>query len=235
MFLPKYLDVLERIFAVISQPTFFIPPEIESGLLSGELKLWGGVVRNLSGEIVKHLKEVKVPEAAGESAAVRASSSQVSSWSKFAGSLKNPWVIMPAAVAVTAAAGAAVYVAVKKYREGSTAEVPEVVANYNASLKAYLEAVREGRLDEEIIGKLISDLDAVVAYAEEGGRISLDFSSKHAEALVGIVVDSTKQLVEANDIDLDELQEQVPATEGDNVVDLRRYLEIQQRIFKDAG
>lgn len=219
---------------MIRQQTFIIPSEIEVGLLNGDLVQWGGIVRNLRGEIVKHLKEVKMPEAAGESAAVRAASSQLSSWSKTAGNLKNPWVIIPAAVAVTAAAGAAVYVAVRKYRENSGPEVPEVVANYNASLKAYLEAVREGRLSEEIIGTLISDLDAVVAYAENAGSISLDFSSKHAETLVGIVVDSTKQLVEANDVDLDALTDPVPAPEGDNVVDLRRYLEIQQRIFKDA-
>ncbi|CRK59321.1 hypothetical protein [Alloactinosynnema sp. L-07] len=218
---------------MITQQTFIIPPEIEAGLLNGDLKLWGGVVRNLSGKIVKHLEEVKVPAQAGESAAVSTASSNVRSWSGLAGDLKNPWLIIPAAVVGTLAAGSAVYVAVKKHRQAATAEVPEVVASYNTSLRGYLEAVREGRLSEEIIGKLISDLDAVVAY-EEGGTISLDFSSKHVETLVGIVVDATKQLVEANDLDLDELQEQVPA-EDDNVVDLRRYLEVQKRIFKDAG
>jgi len=220
---------------VISQQTFIIPPEIETGLLSGDLVQWGGIVRNLSGQIVKHLKEVKMPEAAGESAAVRAAASGMTSRMKFVSNFKNPWVIIPATTAVAVAAGAAVYVAVKKYREDSSADVPPVVVSYNSSLKTYLEAVREGRLDENIIGTLISDLDAVMAYADEGGSISLDFSSKHAETLVGIVVDSTKQLVEANELDLDDLRKRVAVVEGDNVVNLRHYLEIQQRIFRDAG
>lgn len=218
---------------MITQQIFIIPPEIEAGLISGDLVQWGGIVRNLSGQIVKHLKEV-MPEAAGQSKAARAGFSRVS-WSGLAGSIKEPWVIIPAAVAATVAGGAAVYVAARKYHKAGKVEMPTVVASYNASLRTYLEAVRDGRLTEAIIETLASDLDAVIAYGDEGGTISLDFSAEHAKTLAGIVVDSTQQLVEANDLDLDELQDQVPTNEGHNVVDLRRYLEIQKRIFRDAG
>ncbi|MFB2573462.1 hypothetical protein [Micrococcus sp. IITD107] len=220
---------------MITQQNFIIPPELESGLLSGDLIQWGGVVRDLSGRIVKHLKEAQLPDTAGESLAVRVASSAVKSQSDLAGNLKNPWVIIPAALAGTVVAGAAVYVAVKKYRQASQAEVPECVVSYNSSLRTYLEAVSEGRLDAKIIENLISDLDDVLAYEDEDGTISLNFSSKHAETLVEIVVNSTKQLIEDNDLDLDKLEDEVPASESDNVVDLRRYLEIQQRIFSDAG
>jgi hypothetical protein len=53
--------------------------------------------------------------------------------------------------------------------------------------------------------------------------------------LVKIVVDSTKQLAKANSIDLSELHEEAPASEGGAVVDLRRRLEVQKKIFTDAA
>jgi hypothetical protein len=206
---------------VISQSTFIIPPEIEAGLHSRDLIQYGGIVRNRSGQIVKHLKEVQLP-AGDEKPAARVGAM-----------LKNPRVLIPTLVVGAAAVGGTVFAAARRRK---LAVVPECVARYNASLGAYLEAVQEGRLDAGIIDQLISDLDAVVAYSDENGNnIRLDFSTKQAAILVKIVVDSTKQLADENSIDLSELHEEAPASEGGAVVYLRRHLEVQKKIFTDAA
>ncbi|NEB03865.1 hypothetical protein [Streptomyces sp. SID13726] len=209
---------------MISQPTYFyIPPEIEAGLLGGDLIQYGGIVRNQMGQIVKHLKEVPLPLSNEKVAA------------HVAGMLKNPRVLIPTAVVGTLVAGAAVIAVVKKRRQSRKPQLLECVQSYNASLAAYVEAVHEGRLELEIIDRLIADLDAVKAYSNEDGSITLDFSTKQAEMLVNIVVDYTRQLAEANSVDLDELQGVAPASENDAVVDLRRHLEAQRKIFTEAA
>lgn len=209
---------------MISQPTsFYIPPEIEAGLLRGDLIRYGGIVRNQMGQIVKHLKEVPLP-VSNEKALARVS-----------GMLKNPRILIPAAIVTTVAAGAAVIVAAKKRKQAGNPEVPGCVQSYNASLAAYVEAVHEGRLELGIIDRLIAELDAVKAYSVEDGSITLDFSTKHAEMLVNIVVDYTRKLAEANSIDLNELQGVAPASENDDVVDLRSHLEVQRKIFTEAA
>jgi hypothetical protein len=206
---------------VICQVTFFVPPEIEAGLLCGDLIQYGGVVRDRSGEIVTHLKDVQLP-AGGKKAAAQV-----------AAMLKNPRVFIPTLVAGAAVVAGTWYAAARRRK---LAVVPECVERYNNSLSAYLEAVQEGRLDADIIDHLISDLDAVVAYSDENGnKISLDFSTKQAAILVEIVVNSTKQLAKANSIDLSDFHEDAPASEGGTVVDLRRRLQVQKKIFMDAA
>ena len=206
---------------MISQPTsFYIPPEIEAGLLGGNLIQYGGIVRNQMGQIVKHLKEVPLP--VGNEKAV----------ARMAGMLKNPRVLIPITVVGTVVA---VIVAAKKRKQAGKPEVPECVHSYNASLAAYVEAVHEGRLELDIIDRLIADLNAVKTYSGEDGSITLDFSTKHAEILVNIVVDYTRQLAESNAVDLNELQGVAPTSENDAVVDLRRHLEVQRKIFTEAA
>jgi hypothetical protein len=206
---------------VLRQSTFIFPPEIVAGLCSGDLIQYGGIIRNRRGHIVKHLKEVQLPAGDKKAAA------------RVAAMLKNPRVLIPTLVAGAAVVAGTSYAAARRRK---LAVVPECVERYNTSLGAYLEAVQEGRLDAGIIDHLISDLDAVVAYSDENGNnISLDFSTKQAAILVKIVVDSTKQLARANYIDLSELHEEAPASEGGAVVDLRRRLEVQKKIFTDAA
>ena len=54
---------------MIIQPTFYIPPDIAAGLLSGEFIRYGGVVRDAAGRLVTHLKEVSIPKPSEEAAA----------------------------------------------------------------------------------------------------------------------------------------------------------------------
>lgn len=198
---------------MISQQTFLIPPEIQAGLAVGDLIQYGGIVRNQAGQIVKHLKAIDLP-VDGDKAAAAALKL-----------LKDPKIVAAAAVIAVAAAGAGVAAAARKRNK----TVPVCVMQYNSALGTYLEAVRTGSLDADIIDRLISGLDAVVAYADEGGSIALDFSTEQAALLVKLVVDSTKQLADDNSLELAEPEV------GDNVVDFRRHLEVQRRIFSGAA
>ncbi|MFI6098149.1 hypothetical protein ACIA8G_21525 [Lentzea sp. NPDC051213] len=203
---------------MIVQPTFFIPPEIEAGLLTGDLIRCGGVVRNTAGRLVTHLKEISAPKPNEDAV-------EAAAWM-----LKKPVVIAGlVTLAVVGTATAAVAIVRKRKRA-----LPECVKNYNDSLRAYLEAVRNQSLDAEIIDRLIADLGAVKAYSENG-NITVDFSTEQSETLVQVVIDYTRQLAQANSIDLDESPESTPTSTDAPVVDLRRYLEVQRRIFNDAA
>lgn len=213
---------------MISQPiSFVIPPELETGLRSGDLIQFGGIVRNRLGHIVKHLKPVPVPRASGKALATIARMS------------KDPRVIIPTVVLGTAAAMAGRAV-VKKRREVNEAEalmsdVPVCVLNYNASLAAYVEAVHEGRLELGLIDRLIAALDEVKADSDTDDGITLDFSTRQAGLLVNLVVAYTKQLAEANSVDLDASDGRAPDGEERGAAALRRSLEAQRKIFVDAA
>lgn len=153
-----------------------------------------------------------------------------------AASLKNPWVAIGAGVLILVAVGGGVVLAVKSQGKGKDPkpEVPECVKQYNESLMTYLEAIRTGSLDTETIGRLITDLDAVKAYAE-GSETTVAFSAEQLEVLTKVVVEYTTKLTEANEIELDEPEQAAAGAEGNVVVDLRRYLEVQKRIFDEAA
>lgn len=206
---------------MIRQSTFIIPPDIEAGLLAGELIKHGGIVRTTTGQIYKHLKEIDLPRNS-ESASARA-----------VAVIKNPKVVIVSVVVATVAVGGAA-VAVTRMRKRPA--IPECVSEYKDSLSTYPDAVREGRLNSIIIDRLIAALDTVVAYAAEDDSLTIDLSPQQAAMLVRVVVDSTEQLADENSIDLTRFQEHVPTSEDDDVIiDLRRHLEVQKRIFADAG
>lgn len=200
------------------QPTIFhVPPDIQAGLDSGDFVRFGGVVRNRLGHIVKHLKEVPV----SNSGAVSTAHSRTA--------LNNRRAIMIICLSTLAATGAGIATLVARKR----LETSKLVSNYNDSIRAYVEAVRDRDLGVDIIQQLMSDLDAVEAQAGIGG-VTIDFSTKQAEALVKFALDYTRQLAEANSLDLTELLHQV-GTPPSEPVGLRHLLEVQKHIFTLAA
>ncbi|MEA5053259.1 MAG: hypothetical protein VB093_07440 [Propionicimonas sp.] len=204
---------------MIIQPTFYIPPDIAAGLLSGEFIRYGGVVRDTAGRLVTHLKEVSIPKPSEEAAAAAFSL------------LRKPVVLITTAVVGVVAAGVAAVVVVSGRRKRA---MPECVKSYTESLHTYLEAVRSKHLDAEIIDRLIADLDAVKEYSETA-KITVDFTTEQSETLVRLVVDYTRQLAAANAVELNEPQDQAPVSGDGVVVNLRHYLEVQRRIFNEAA
>ncbi|MFF2347816.1 hypothetical protein [Pseudarthrobacter sp. NPDC058119] len=211
----------------IIQPSIYLPPAIELGLLAGTLIREGSVVRDgVSKQIVKHLKEV--PDA-GETAEKVASAAV-----RFRGLPRKHVVITTIAVAAVAVTGVVVLQQVKSRAERS---LPECVRTFGASWDRYPAAIRDKCLDVEIIDQLISDFDGVRQYFEEYGE-TLDFSQGQGKSVVKFVAEYTSKLADVNSMNLDELREQEPTQEpgrNEAVVDLRRSLAIQRRIFGSAA
>lgn len=208
---------------MIVQPTFDVPPRIAASLLSGDFVRYGGVVRDTAGRVVAHLKEIPTPEKATEEVAKRA-----------ALGFKNARVVVTVGTLTLIAVGGGVVLAVKKRRKEAEPDVPEDVQSYSLSLRAYLEAIQSGSLDAGIIDRLSADLDAVVAYGEEGG-MTVAFSPEQLATLNKVLLEYTGELAKVNEIELNEAEVTRENAEVGLVVDLRRHLKTQRRIFGEAA
>lgn len=200
---------------MIQQVTFEIPPDIAARLLTGELVQHGGVVRQLTGEIYKHLKEVDLPPEEGRDAL------------RVPQVLRNPWVIGSVVVAGDAAAGAGTYVAVKGRRQTAA-----LLTDYREALRAYVAAVQEGQLDTDVIDRLLTSLDAVVA---GHSKAALDSVEKEAPMITAIVKDSTDQLASHNQLELPAIELIADGVDRGRVVELRERLTVQRSIFDQAA
>lgn len=216
--------------------TLAIPAAIQAGLENGSLVRWGGTIRDTAGLIVTYLDDAPITPTFVESLLARSAAAVRSVPAK-------PAMIIGGAIfAVGAVAGGVALVA--RRAEGNNVQEPDCVAAYNASWSRYLNAVRDGDLDADIVGQLITDLDAVAAYVDGNGRrIKLDYKSKQGQALIELVGEYTKKLADANHCNLAELLEEERVREPDegqdpeyaDIGDLRRNLTIQIRIFCDAA
>lgn len=102
------------------------------------------------------------------------------------------------------------------------------------SLGAYLDAIQNGTLDSDIIDRLITDLDAVVAYGEEGDTI-VAFSPDQLATLAKVVLDYTTELAKANDVELHRSETPSERAQDGVAVDLRQYLDFQRRILGETA
>ncbi|KQQ20719.1 hypothetical protein ASF48_08960 [Rathayibacter sp. Leaf299] len=203
------------------QPIFHVPSDIAAGLLNGDFIRHGGVVRDAAGRVVTHLKEIPSSSEAVEELAKHA-----------ALNLRNPWVVAVGVGALAlVAVGGGVVLALKKWKKDAEPNVPECVQSYNLSLRAYFEAIQSGSLDASIIERLIADLDAVLAYGENGVT-TVAFSPEQLATLTRVVLEYTSELAKANGTELNQAE---ATSEGGVVVDLRRYLAAQKRIFDEAA
>jgi hypothetical protein len=206
---------------MIDQPLLFVPPEIELGLLNGTLKLFGSVVREAdTGRIYKHLTElVPSPEKAQE--AVK--------------SLKFNSKVVISVVAVAAVVGSGVTYVVKKRKDSNLVpaeDLPECITNFGASLRAYIDAGREGALDAQVVERLLEDLDAIKAFSEEGNEVKISLDD--LVPFFDMVIAHTSRLAEAYDVEVKDLEEQGDS-EGEVVTSLRRHLEAQKAILAEAS
>lgn len=208
--------------SMYTQPMLFIPPEIELGLLEGTLKIFGSVVREAdTGRIFKHLYDI-VPSPERVEEAVK--------------SMKlNPKIVV-SVVAVTVAVGGAATFIVRKRRKRATLvavdDLPKCVTDFEASLRAYVDAGRAGVLDAGIIEQFIVDLDEIKAFSEEGYEVKISLDD--LVPLFGLVIAHTSKLAEAYDVELDDFDEQESDAEDRVVVSLRRHLEAQKTILAEA-
>ncbi|WP_258934374.1 hypothetical protein [Nesterenkonia pannonica] len=122
----------------------------------------------------------------------------------------------------------------RKHRNEAELDIPECVRKYQLSLEEYLDAIQTGSLDPDNIDRLVTDLDAVIAYGQENAT-TVEFSPDQLAMITKIVFEYTSELAKANPVDLHKTENFSKTADDDVVIDLRRHLETQKLIFDKAA
>lgn len=204
--------------AVVTE-SFDIPMDIMTKLATGEYRRIGGVVRVAigpnKGRIVKHLEPVKM-EQADQIQKVGSKIMQVAK-------NRKKELIIGALVTGTITVGGVVYHKIKSRQ-------PEVVQNYHAALRDYIDDVRSGKLSMESINCLMDSLEELKQNNYE--KIKIELTTEELSVLVNRIYEYTIKLAKDNSVDLadDEL------SSSDNILlNLQKYLLAQKHIFELAA
>lgn len=205
----------------VVQDAFYIPDDIATGLATGLYRRIGSVVRYAvgpnKGQIVKHLKpiDLKVAEEA-QGIGVKAL--------QFVKEHKKGTIITVAAAAIVGT-GAFVYSKVKNHE-------PKVVTEFRTALRVYIDAIREGNMDIDIINNTMDALEELKQH-KDYEKISIQLATEDLEVLVGRIYEYTIKLAKDNDVELpeDELRASHAKTVG-TIINLQNYLKAQKRIFE---
>lgn len=205
--------------AVVTE-SFDIPMDIMTKLATGEYRRIGGVVRVAigpnKGRIVKHLEPVKM-EQADQIQKVGSKIMQVAK-------NRKKELIIGALVTGAITVGGVVYHKIKS-RE------PEVVQNYHAALRDYIDDVRSGKLSMESINCLMDSLEEL-KQNNNYEKIKIELTTEELSVLVNRIYEYTIKLAKDNSVDLadDEL------SSSDNIfLNLQKYLLAQKHIFELAA
>lgn len=205
----------------VVQDAFYIPDDIATGLATGLYRRIGSVVRYAvgpnKGQIVKHLKpiDLKVAEEA-QGIGVKAL--------QFVKEHKKGTIITVAAAAVVGT-GAFVYRKVKNHE-------PKVVTEFRTALRVYIDAIREGNMDIDIINNTMDALEELKQH-KNYEKISIQLATEDLEVLVGRIYEYTIKLAKDNDVELpeNELRTSHAKTVG-TIINPQNYLMAQKRIFE---
>ena len=205
----------------VVQDAFYIPDDIATGLATGLYRRIGSVVRYAvgpnKGQIVKHLKpiDLKVAEEA-QGIGVKAL--------QFVKEHKKGTIITVAAAAIVGT-GAFVYSKVKNHE-------PKVGTEFRTALRVYIDAIREGNMDIDIINNTMDALEELKQH-KNYEKISIQLATEDLEVLVGRIYEYTIKLAKDNDDELpeDELRASHAKTVG-TIINLQNYLKAQKRIFE---
>lgn len=207
----------------IAQDAFYIPDDIATGLATGLYRRIGSVVRYAvgpnHGQIVKHLNPIDI-KAAEQAQGVGAKAL------KFVKGHKKGTIIT---LVIAAATGTGVYV----YNKVKNHEA-KVVTKFRASLRVYIDTIRNGDMDVEKINSLMDSLEQLKAH-KDYKKISIQLTTEEFEILVGRIYDYTIKLANDNNIELAEDELKHSKNCADAIINLRSYLEAQKRIFEDAA
>lgn len=205
----------------VVQDAFYIPDDIATGLATGLYRRIGSVVRYAvgpnKGQIVKHLKPIDL-QVAEEAQGIGVKALQ------FVKEHKKGTIITVAAAAIVGT-GAFVYSKVKNHE-------PKVVTEFRTALRVYIDAIREGNMDIDIINNTMDALEELKQH-KNYEKISIQLATEDLEVLVGRVYEYTIKLAKDNDVELPEgeLRASHAKTVG-TIINLQNYLKAQKRIFE---
>jgi hypothetical protein len=196
--------------------------EILAGVASGKYTANGSVIRDLTGAIVTHVPEVKIP-----APAVRIDLTRISA------TLKDPRVLAVIGIGVVATFGITAFVSGKKKRE-IWPDLPKSLQNYDSALSTYLIAIGSGNLDAAILSDLIAALSSF-QHDIESGIITVESSTELSTNLLSVVRDFTKKFAEANGVEVGGDDGLTFDSDSDSISWLRYFLEVQQRVIEEAS
>lgn len=205
----------------IVQEIFDIPEDIMIKLNTKEYRRIGGVVRYAcgpkKGQIVKHLEPVNLKEALDvQGIGVKAI--------QFAKNNKKAIIVgIGTGIAVTVAG---IYNKLKN-RE------PKVVIEFRKALKAYIDAIRKGMLEIEIIDNLRCCLDDIKNH-KDYEKIRIQLYTEEIGILINIIHQCTEKLAKDNVIELTDEEKLITSNVNTDILNLQDYLKVQRRIFEAA-
>lgn len=229
----RFGETMEDDTFEIVQVDFKVPKEIEAGLLDGRYFRVGGIVRNQSGEIVKHLEEV-----GGEN-----------SRNTLPMPAARPWLIgigVLSFVAVTA--GIAVYKIVRKnkdkkqdsYKTEISSNDAEISKSYNEVTSQYVSNMNGGTMTFENLCAFMSVIESLDASAKKND-IKIDISPNQLAVLQDLIRQYTSKLCEANHFAcpnktvLLEPKEIDNSTSQERIDNIQMCLSVQKSIFEKGG
>ena len=205
----------------IVQEIFDIPEDIMIKLNTKKYRRIGGVVRYAcgpkKGQIVKHLEPVNLKEALDvQGIGVKAI--------QFAKNNKKAIIVgIGTGIAVTVAG---IYNKLKN-RE------PKVVIEFRKALKAYIDAIRKGMLEIEIIDNLRYCLDDIKNH-KDYEKIRIQLYTEEIGILINIIHQCTEKLAKDNVIELTDEEKLITSNVNTDILNLQDYLKVQRRIFEAA-
>lgn len=206
----------------IVQDAYELTDDILIKILTKEYRRIGSVIRYATGpnkgQIVKHLKPVRM-EVAQQDQGLGVKVIQ------FAKNNKKALIIAGIGTGI-AAVGGGIYYKIKN-------QDPEVVTKFRTSLKTYIYGIREGNLSVDIINDLMTCLENLKKH-KDYEKISIRLLTKELDVLVNRILEYTEKLAKDNSIELTEDELNAQISDG-TILNLRRYLEAQKRIFVTAA
>lgn len=207
----------------VVQDTFFIPDDIATGLATGLYRRIGGVVRYAVGPNKGRI--VKLLESANIETSKQAQGLEVTAF-QFVKQHKKQTAI---AVLIAAAAGTSIWI----YNKAKNYE-PKVVTQFRASLKVYVDAIREGNLDIDTINNLLKGLEALKQH-KDYEKIQIQMTTEDLEVLVDRICEYTRKLAQDNQADLTRDEMYAGDKQGGTLVHLQMCLEAKKRIFETVA
>ena len=200
-----------------------VPDDIALLIDAGELIRRGGVVRDASGHIVKHLKEVDLPDAAEGAEMTQKALAMAKQY-------KYPLIGIGIA-AVAAIGGVVAYKLTTKQKNDADKKLSEDAVAFNEAMTRYLDSIKDGNLNEGDLEGIIRQVDGL-REGLDGKTVTHDIDGGQLETLVDMLRTYTEKLAAANGASLREAPSVEDAGEYGNVILLRHYLGEQQRILQ---
>lgn len=213
----------------VIQVALDLPPEIQKGLLEGTLVRCGGVIRNASGKIVKHLQDAPLPKVSAKPSSTMSlpatkATGGLQKVGKFVKRNKSPIILISVAV-LTATAATIVYVKSKK-KNNSEADIPDFLDRFDNSFSCYITCIKNGNMTEATINELLNSISELEKN-QESGSVSVTVPVENSELLIGLIKGYTEKLASANNYECTLVN-----NSNDELQLLKYYLNVQKDIFQ---